>query len=88
MLELIKWQDAMGVGPNWQETDQIGPERLVITSVGKVISEDEDTVVIVSHIGGPTEASPEQACGDMHIPRASILSREALVPAEAYCNDK
>ena len=78
-IELIQWVDSFGCGSRWQEMDSMKDRAVLYChSVGFVIKETDDYVVIVPHRAVETEQCEEQGCGDMTIPKVCITSREIL----------
>ena len=78
-IERIEWRDSFGCSPNWGSLDKDMIKPLHCVSVGLVIHEDEDCVVVAPHW---TEQHPgmdtQHYCGDMTIPTVSIVSRTEL----------
>lgn len=79
-LTYIKWQDSVGCGSHWAETD--GSEALdhFCHSVGWVVAESDRSLVIVPHISPESEALgvSNQGCGDMTIPKPAIVQRVVM----------
>ena len=79
-LEVIIWSDSYGVGSSWSETSDIDICPHYCFSVGWVIKETNDAIAVVPHLSHPDneEYLPEQGCGDMVIPKCSIVRRISL----------
>jgi hypothetical protein len=74
-LVLIEWLDSHS-GRGWQTIDQLEStaKPLYCRSVGWIVSENEDCMVIVPHIGGEKQGEIMfQGCGDLTIPTKAIL---------------
>ena len=78
-LTLIRWMDARGVGSDWESLEDIELQVTECQSVGWVLAERDDCVLVVPHIVLSPNHDPEQGCGDMAIPKSAILSRHELV---------
>ena len=81
-LVLIEWLDSNSCYTGWNTKDQITSlpiGGLRCRSVGWLVKEARDHIVIVAHIGGEEEnGSFKNGCGDMMIPKVSIVSRKPL----------
>jgi hypothetical protein len=73
--EWIEWYDHCSLeGGGWRDMndwDQLGPLRIV--SLGFVVRETDEIVVIVPHY-----TDDDKGCGDMCILKANIISRRPL----------
>lgn len=79
-LVLIEWVDSHE-GRGWRSISDIEntAELLYCRSVGWLISENPDCVIIASHISGEkNEGIKIYACGDMCIPKCSIKKTTVL----------
>ena len=77
-LKLIEWQDSRGVSAQWQFISTVKDDNLCIcNSVGWVIKESKECVTIAPHIGIEIDGD-NQVCGEMHIPKRSILKMKTL----------
>lgn len=84
-LVMIEWLDAYGCSSEWQEIPVLTTEQkpMVCTSVGWILFENDERVVLVPHLTGiGNDRAHEQGCGDMTIPRVSIVKITPLVPEE------
>jgi len=73
-LLFIRWIDARGVGPEWQDLNECEKEEMkdyVIESVGFVIRETVTAIHITPHI----EHKEGHFCGDMQIPKSAIIDK-------------
>lgn len=59
----IKWLDSYGVQSGWQPTDDYPANKLVITSLGKVVYEDDDVISVSGNFADETENTAKQANG-------------------------
>ncbi len=87
--ELIEWLDSFGAGPQWTEFEEIDNDvEIRCSSVGYVIKETDQYVVIVPHIHGDliieglNKKVTASGCGDMAIPKVSIVKRTVLKEEE------
>jgi len=69
----VRWLDSYGVQSGWQDISDYKANRLVITSVGKVIYEDNDVNSLAHNFADETENTPMQANGIMTIPKVCII---------------
>ncbi len=73
-LVQIRWHDAAGVSEKWESVSSLKDDPLVdyiIDSVGFVLRETETVIHIAPHFHGGNKN--DQYCGDMQIPKSSIL---------------
>lgn len=74
-LVLVDWLDSYGCSSDWRLVEACNPKVLHCHSVGWLLHEDEECVVVVPHISEAEHpAAPRQACGDMTIAKKSIVS--------------
>jgi len=74
-LVLIDWLDSYGCSSDWRHIESCNPKVLHCRSVGWILYEDADCIVIVPHLSDSEHHSaPQQACGDMTIPFKAIVS--------------
>ena len=70
---LVKWIDANSVGPGWEEIGTLPPlEPVHCVSVGFVLEEEGDTVVLAQTVGDTA------VCSRICIPRGCIKSMKTL----------
>lgn len=80
-LDLIHWVDSFGCSPAWQPINDIQKfDPMKIKSVGWVVYEDIDHVVLVPHISPDRQdlGAEAQGCGDMTIPKSAVVYRKTL----------
>lgn len=82
----IRWLDSYGVQAGWQPTEDYTANKLVITSIGKVVYEDDDVVSIAGNFADETENTEKQANGIMTIPKACITSISS-VTFSSFCQE-
>lgn len=70
----VKWLDSFGVQSGWQDISGYNTDKLVITSWGKVIYENNDIISLAHNYAEETQDTVEQANGVMTIPKACIIS--------------
>lgn len=69
----VTWRDSAGCG-HWIELEE--PHQtcvLLCHTVGFLIAETEDYLAISHTVAGETDRSGVQVCGDMTIPRESVV---------------
>lgn len=90
-IEKIEWRDSCGVSDSWTHINAIDNAMDVIAvSIGYVVKETEHYVVVLPHYI-PESNNPQieaQGCGDMAVPKTSIIKRtileKPLLPADCY----
>ena len=68
----VKWLDSYGTLSGWRGTDSFKPNVLEITSIGKVIYEDDVIVSLAHNFADETDYTPSQVNGIMTIPKPCI----------------
>ena len=76
--EKIDWVDSYGSAPSWERLGEIDSSVLVCQSVGWVVHEDDESVVIAPHRALETEHTDSQVSGHMTIPKVAIRSRTPI----------
>ena len=75
-IVMVYWNDARGVSSDWTRLSEIKKEPMPdicrVVSIGYLIENNDEGVVIVPHIGIEKEERDWQVCGDFHIPRSAI----------------
>lgn len=75
-LVYVKWVDAEGGLPDWTHIDEIvesPDEQMIVHTVGWLVAKGESKIVIVPHWYTQSEEDGVYGCGNMDIPRCSIL---------------
>lgn len=83
-LVLVEWADSNS-GTGWQPIDDVEncTYLVLVQSVGWIVAECEDTIVLVPHIAGEKNANLRLfACGDITIPKSVIRSIRDLQVVE------
>lgn len=73
-LVIIEWEDSRGVQAHWTELDDLDEGICIIESVGWIIVDKPEYIIILPHSCG----DPPQGCGSMTIPRKVISSIKKL----------
>lgn len=80
---IIEWIDSTGFKGIWQDDEVVLKLDLDnITSIGRVIQEDEDFITLVAHVAS------NQLAGVMCIPRSSIKKTKVLFHYKKVFNKK
>ena len=80
-LVLVEWADSYGVSSVWQSVEDIEAVPLVVRSVGWVVFENGELLVVVPHLADAREhGGEEQGCGDMTIPKSAVRRLVDLTP--------
>lgn len=77
----VKWVDSYGCGSAWEEISDIEPIPHYCYSVGYLVAESKDCIVVVPHMSPKNTniGSEENGCGDMTIPVCAIVEWRDLV---------
>lgn len=82
IIELVQWVDSFGCASQWGEVSEPGKPIPVVYcySIGFVVAEDAHTLVLVPHMHPENKAvgATKSGCGDMAIPKCSIVKREVI----------
>ena len=82
-LVYIEWIDAHGVSANWEWLKDLrnhAASSCHAKSVGFVIAENKDNIVLLPHLIEETTSTRGQGCGDMTIPKGCIKRMVVLHP--------
>lgn len=76
----ITWKDSYGCGHEWSTLEDAVVEPHYAQSVGWLVKENDEAVLIVPHVSPRHEdiGAREQGCGDMTIPKCSIVEMKQL----------
>lgn len=79
-LVYVKWVDSSGSN-GWQMADLVKDQKLEllnIHSVGWLLKEDNDAILIAPHISDGSEIHPQQLCGELAIPKLVITKMKEI----------
>jgi len=75
-IEKVVWEDSFGLSPGWIEhEDAHGCCPITITSVGRLVTEQDDHIVLAGSWGHAPEA---QMGGVLAIPKSAIKRRRVV----------
>jgi hypothetical protein len=77
-LVLVDWIDAAGVAAHWAPLEDVKSYPQRCQSVGWLLEDEPDFIVVAPHVGLDENGWPEQVVGDMCIPRSAIKRIAAL----------
>ena len=78
-LMFVEWVDSMSVNGEWQSVEEIEePELAIAYSVGWVIGDFPNYLVVAPHVVADLKDIELQACGVMNIPKVCIRRTERL----------
>lgn len=85
-LYLIEWIDSHSMYHGWEYVSDIeAPKGMVCMSVGWIIKETKDNVMIIPHIADiKNKETDGQVCGAMVIPIVAIIKRTELITKDDY----
>jgi len=74
-LVKVKWVDSYGCTSAWGFIEDKDPIAHHCYSVGWLVAESDAAIVVVPHLSPENKAidSDEHGCGDMTIPKCSII---------------
>ena len=74
-LVYVSWIDAVGCAPSWEEIRDAKAIPHKCYSVGWIVDESPEAIVVVPHYSPENKAAniEEQGCGHMTIPKVAIL---------------
>lgn len=80
---VIEWRDSAGLNGLWNDDEAVLDLHLgIITSIGRIVEEDEDFIILVPHVAS------NQLAGAMCIPRAVIKKTKVLCHYKKIFNKK
>ena len=77
-LELIEWVDSALDRHGWKSLDEITARAPIVRSVGFVVRETAEQIVLMPHLVEAQEGIEGQGCGEMTIPVVAIRTRAKL----------
>ena len=78
-LVCVEWVDAYGCSSHWEQIGYIQPLTMKCFSVGWLVFEDKEMIIIVPHLSQSNhETIEQQGCGDMSIPRSAIKKMKII----------
>lgn len=69
----VRWVDS-SAAHGWNHIEAINPALKVCTSIGFLINETDDALILAAHLS----FDPDLCCGDMSIPKVAIIQRTPL----------
>lgn len=75
-LVMVEWTDSYGCSSSWEEIPSQPPPQHHCFSVGWLIHDSDDVIVVVPHITPQHDeiGAEENGCGDMTIPKCSVVN--------------
>jgi hypothetical protein len=79
-LVYVEWLDAYGCSTDWSTMESFAPDDgpVLNYSVGWLLYDVNDCIVLVPHITGENKQCHETGCGDMTIPKCNIIKQQIL----------
>lgn len=75
----IEWLDHHSFGDEWNDADDLEPKALLVYSVGRVLAENDDAIILAPTFYCATgETKPAHIHGAINILKACIQKREIL----------
>lgn len=78
-LVLVVWVDSCGAESGWEDIDNFSHAQIMkCKSVGWLVHEDSERLVLVPHVALKDDGEFLQGCGDMVIPKMAVVGVEDL----------
>lgn len=78
MIELIEWVDPYSDDSEWTSVDSIDIDLPTVYSIGHVIKETDDVVVLAHSMGRRPFKDTNEVCGIMILPKVVIKARRPV----------
>ena len=78
MIELIEWIDPYSDDSAWTDLDSVEVDLPTVYTIGHVIKETDDVVVLAHSIGKKPNQDTDEVCGIMVLPKVVIKERRQL----------
>lgn len=76
----IEWLDHHSFGDEWNDADDLDPKALLVYSVGRVLAENDDALILApTFYCASEETKPAHVHGAINILKACIQKRELLL---------
>lgn len=85
-IAVIEWVDAFGCPAGWEFEDETQARATTVRSVGFVLSEDDQVVMLAPHISSPGEGERRQLAGHIAVPRRQIVKIEFISSSLVPCD--
>jgi hypothetical protein len=79
-IELVTWIDSYGCSPVWIDPEEIHCAAHYCFSVGYILKESDEAIIVAPHYSPKNKVigTNECVCGEMTIPKVSIISRKII----------
>ena len=77
-VEIIEWFDPYSDDSEWQSVDKIKIDLAMVYSIGHVIKETDEVIVIAHSLGRTPSEKTNECCGMMIIPKKCIKKRRKI----------
>jgi hypothetical protein len=74
---LITWEDHFVGDSSWHNVDSVSIEPQLCTSVGWIVREDKEHIVLMPHLS-PVRGNGQSGFGELTIVRAAIRAKVSL----------
>jgi hypothetical protein len=76
---LVVWEDHFVGDSSWHGLDSVSLEPQLCTSVGWIVKEDKEHIVLMPHLS-PVRGGTQSGFGELTIVRAAIRAKKFLCP--------
>jgi hypothetical protein len=83
MVVAVEWIDAFGCPAGWEFEDETVTAATTVRSIGYVLSEDDQFVLIAPHISSPGDGRRRQLAGHIAVPRRQIVKMDVISSSQA-----
>jgi hypothetical protein len=80
-IAAVEWMDAFGCPAGWEFEDEARISATIVRSIGYVLKDDDQFVMLAPHISTPGDDERRQLAGHIAIPRRSIVAMEIISPS-------
>jgi hypothetical protein len=77
-IAVVEWIDAFGCPAGWEFEEEALLRATTVRSVGHVLSENDDFVMLAPHISKPGDGTRRQLAGHIAIPRRQIVTMKVI----------
>ena len=77
-IEIVEWIDPYSDDLEWTTINDIKIDLPTVYSVGHVVKETKDTLVVAHSVGRKSGSDKAECCGMMIIPKHAIKKRRKL----------
>lgn len=77
-IEKIEWRDSYGLESPWLEQQDVFIDNPVVITIGVVVAENKDYLVVANSMSPESNSTSEQNSGRMFVYKKCILKRTKI----------